>query len=270
MNPLSSQLRAPQQRKPITFGVLACMAVSAGSALAVGLAPAPAQAQVVLDKTTGTWSNPVGPTTATSTVIYQTVAGQNQIRWGSPTNVNSKSGLGFEGEDYNPNLTILPGTTDFLIGTLQHFNNPINAGTALTSAQLTINTLFTNTNPLTIDFVYTTSIDETPNATPCVYPSTTPCADKISISTIPAQTFTFAGRELTLASFFLDSKGDPTNSLISQEGGTTTAELWGRLTDPGDNPVTGPGDAVPGPLPVLGIAAAFGYSRKLRKRIQAS
>ncbi|MCP9835588.1 MULTISPECIES: THxN family PEP-CTERM protein [unclassified Cyanobium] len=248
------------------------MAVSAGSALAVGLAPAPVQAQVVLDKTTGSWSNPVGPTTAINTVEYQTVAGQNQIRWGSPTNVNSKSGLGFTGEDYNPNLTILPGTTDFLIGTLQHFNNPISAGTALTSAQLTIDTLFENTNPLSIDFIYTTSIDETPNSTPCAYPSTpgNPCADKISISTIPAQTFTFEGRQLTLASFFLDSNKNPTNSLISQEGGTTTAELWGRLTDPGDNPVTGPGDAVPGPLPVLGIAAAFGYSRKLRKRIQGN
>jgi hypothetical protein len=28
--------------------------------------------------------------------------------------------------------------------------------------------------------------------------------------------------------------------------------------------------AVPGPLPILGVAAAFGYSRKLRKRIKSS
>jgi hypothetical protein len=28
--------------------------------------------------------------------------------------------------------------------------------------------------------------------------------------------------------------------------------------------------AVPGPLPIFGIAAAFGYSRKLRKRIKNS
>jgi hypothetical protein len=31
-----------------------------------------------------------------------------------------------------------------------------------------------------------------------------------------------------------------------------------------------PGTPVPGPLPLLGVAAAFGYGRKLRKRIKAS
>jgi hypothetical protein len=30
------------------------------------------------------------------------------------------------------------------------------------------------------------------------------------------------------------------------------------------------GESVPGPLPVLGAAAAFGFSRKLRKRIKSS
>lgn len=30
----------------------------------------------------------------------------------------------------------------------------------------------------------------------------------------------------------------------------------------------GTATAVPGPLPILGAAAAFGFSRKLRKRIQ--
>ena len=69
-----------------------------------------------------------------------------------------------------------------------------------------------------------------------------------------------------MASFFLDLSGNPTNSLISEEGGISSAFLYARLTKPGQ----APGDEVPGPLPVLGIAAAFGYSRKLRKRIQAS
>lgn len=31
-----------------------------------------------------------------------------------------------------------------------------------------------------------------------------------------------------------------------------------------------PGEPVPGPLPILGVAAVFGYSRKLRKRIKSS
>lgn len=37
-----------------------------------------------------------------------------------------------------------------------------------------------------------------------------------------------------------------------------------------DKPPQGPGDAVPGPLPALGAATAFAFSRKLRRRIAAS
>ena len=57
----------------------------------------------------------------------------------------------------------------------------------------------------------------------------------------------------------------------------------GSLTFPADTPTRSGGfaylgpnlnllqtQAVPGPLPILGTAAAFGYSRKLRKRIKNS
>jgi hypothetical protein len=260
MNPVTSRPAGALPTKPITFGGLASMAVTAGCALAVGLAAAPAQAQVVLDKTTGTWSNAAGGTN----VVIQSVGDENQVRWGTPT-TSGQSGLGFTGVDPNPNL-VVPFETNFLLGTLRHFNNPILSGTAASSVSLTLETLFT-TPPLSIDFIYSSTIDETPNSAPCTYTSLTPCADKITISTVPNQTFTFQGKTLTLASFFLDSNGNQTNSLISQEGGTTSAQVFGRLTAP---PGGGPEDSVPGPLPALGIAAAFGYSRKLRKRIQSN
>jgi hypothetical protein len=65
---------------------------------------------------------------------------------------------------------------------------------------------------------------------------------------------------------------------------TTTLEfsgINGILVIPGSSTVRGPvayrslqpppsGTGVPGPLPVLGAAAAFGFSRKLRKRIKRS
>lgn len=239
------------------------MAVTAGCALAFGLAVAPAQAQVVLDKTTGTWSNVVGGTN----VVFQTVGGENQVRWGIPFGPDGQSGLGFTGVDPNPNL-VVPIGSNFLLGTLRHFNQPIFAGTAASSVSLTLETLFT-TPPVSIDFIYSSTIDETPNATPCVYLSDpgNPCADKITISTVPNQTFQFQGQTLTLASFFLDSSSNPTDSLISQEGGITEVQVFGRLTAP---PGGGPEDSVPGPLPALGVAAAYGYSRKLRKRIQSN
>jgi len=47
---------------------------------------------------------------------------------------------------------------------------------------------------------------------------------------------------------------------------TGTSYAWAQAT-----PVSSPqAAAVPGPLPALGAAAAFGYSRKLRKRIKGS
>lgn len=42
---------------------------------------------------------------------------------------------------------------------------------------------------------------------------------------------------------------------------------WNKITLGVDADVA---QAVPGPLPILGVASAFSYSRKLRKRIQAS
>ncbi|MEA5414695.1 hypothetical protein [Synechococcus sp. BA-132 BA5] len=43
-----------------------------------------------------------------------------------------------------------------------------------------------------------------------------------------------------------------------------STSVWAQAT-----PVS-PADSVPGPLPLFGAAAAFGFSRKLRKRIKGS
>jgi hypothetical protein len=55
---------------------------------------------------------------------------------------------------------------------------------------------------------------------------------------------------------FTDVTADP--SLVQNSGG----QIIINVNDP--NPPT---NAVPGPLPVLGAGAAFGYSRRLRRRI---
>ncbi|MCP9930879.1 hypothetical protein KBY82_08785 [Cyanobium sp. AMD-g] len=54
---------------------------------------------------------------------------------------------------------------------------------------------------------------------------------------------------------------------------TTTDGISGQSEKVGGrpgNPPEAPGDDVPGPLPVLGVATAFGFSRKLRRRITAA
>lgn len=74
------------------------------------------------------------------------------------------------------------------------------------------------------------------------------------------------------------------NFLSTQNGETGTAsfvvvagDVFGFSID-GDDGIFGPGIAtisnfsapVPGPLPLLGVGAAFGYSRRLRRRINLS
>ncbi len=49
--------------------------------------------------------------------------------------------------------------------------------------------------------------------------------------------------------------------------GTTNPDSYQLIINSSSGPVS---EAVPGPLPVLGAAAAFGFSRKLRKRIKRS
>jgi hypothetical protein len=46
-------------------------------------------------------------------------------------------------------------------------------------------------------------------------------------------------------------------------------KVWATSITTGGGGDPGPGDAVPGPLPLLGAGAAFGYSRKLRRRMKA-
>lgn len=82
-------------------------------------------------------------------------------------------------------------------------------------------------------------------------------------------TFTNADNNLAASQFFAKTaKGYYTSAHIQglTNGGSTNIVGTPPGTDP---PPPAPGDSVPGPLPLLGAAAAFGYSRKLRTRIGA-
>ncbi|WP_216904621.1 hypothetical protein [Synechococcus sp. CCY 9618] len=55
--------------------------------------------------------------------------------------------------------------------------------------------------------------------------------------------------------------------------GSGSVEVYGTprpVGGPGDAPGDPPGTAVPGPVPLLGAAAGFGWSRKLRRRLRDS
>ncbi|MGE5186635.1 MAG: choice-of-anchor K domain-containing protein [Acidobacteriota bacterium] len=157
-----------------------------------------------------------------------------QVRWGTPADATDQSGLGFEP---TTGTTITYGS-NFAIGTLSHFNFPTVAGTAATSVSLDLEvrvdpsvpgpSLFDST--ITIPF----TIDETPNEPPCAYPSTVPCADKITFGT---STFQFNSTSnstiytLSISGFFDPASTTPVDGLISQENGTSSADLLAVLDE---------------------------------------
>ncbi|MEA5575333.1 THxN family PEP-CTERM protein [Anabaena sp. UHCC 0451] len=196
---------------------------------------------LTLNSSSGTWSNTVGG----SGVVTQTVGSENQVRWGSPLTNDGKSGLGFTGVG---TTTFNPGDT-FLLGTLRHFNNVISGGTAASQTKLNVNLNFSS--PLTTQaFGFDLAIDETPNVAPassCPYTSTIPCSDKISFpNAFPGNTFNIAGTDYTLQLLgFSDTLGgNLVQDFISQEGGTNSAYLYGKLTSVTPTSVPEPSSAV--------------------------
>ncbi|MCP2729273.1 choice-of-anchor K domain-containing protein [Limnofasciculus baicalensis] len=107
-------------------------------------------------------------------------------------------------------------------------------------------------------------MDETTNAPPCAYPSTTPCADKITFpNSFSPQTFNFMGMDFTLQLLgFGDTPNGPfVSDFISQEGGTNSTMLFGKITK---NPRT----VVPEPatLSGLGLLGIYFIARRRTKK----
>ena len=115
---------------------------------------------------------------------------------------------------------------------------------------------------MTQDFAFRFLIDETPNQTPCAYPSTTPCADRITFQNLDlTSSFLLGGVNYTLEllGFQTSSTAPLSTDFISQEGGTNTIGLYARFTQA---PVRVP---EPGTLALLAfglLIAGFATRRK--------
>ncbi|BAY88448.1 MULTISPECIES: THxN family PEP-CTERM protein [unclassified Tolypothrix] len=164
-------------------------------------------------------SNPIG-VTSTTTI-------ENQVRWGEGK--NGQSGLGFQGtSDLTFNLNQV-----FQIGTLTHYNNAINNGTAASKVDLGLNLNFSDLPIASQAFNFSFNIDETLNSGVCAYGSNSQgCADKITFSTPKNfNTFSIAGVDYTLqlVGFSATANSTPVTNFISQEGGSNSAFLYAKI-----------------------------------------
>lgn len=199
-----------------TAALVGAMLLTAGAASAA-----------VITATTPTWQNPQGASVSYSSSGFGNNTYSN-VLWGFGFDY---SGLGFN--PANPPSTNVAVDTTFLLGTLRHYNNAIPGFVNVpNSVDLALATSVAGANPMVQSFLYRFFIDETTNSSPCAYPSTTPCADRITFSNLDTtNAFVLGGVSYTIALTGFSSDGTNfTNAFISQEGSTNSVGLYGRIT----------------------------------------
>jgi hypothetical protein len=169
-----------------------------------------------------------------SVIGYDGPSNTASITWGVPglTSTNGlQSGYTFQGAA-PPTFGAPTDGSIFSLGEFDHDNEVIRSDSLRVSTvdiNLVIDTEIGSFNP-----IYTLSHLETLNTEPCAFPSDTPCADTVTISTITAVAVGQVSYAGYLYSFFIDgflnSDGEVVTELVTQELGINNAHLVGRIT----------------------------------------
>jgi hypothetical protein len=196
--------------------------------------PAPTHT-VVISNIVGTWENatPTGNATYAANGTADPTA-----RWGAPTDP-TKSGYNFLAA--NTISTIVPPspTPQFTLGTFQHLNEPITAGTSITGIELLIGAKVSIDGGPTqsLNFLFDFTHDETTNNFDpnCPYGVGTGinvngCADKVTVNyNSLSDSFLIGTDQYTLSLTGFEVGGVPQTSFLTEEDALNSASLLGTI-----------------------------------------
>ncbi len=179
--------------------------------------------------------------------------GGSEVLWGTSMG-QGRSGLGFTGVGA---ISPLPNNEPFLLGTLEHFNNPI-SGSVPSSVNLAITLDFDVVRPV---FDITFRINETLNS-PIECPAEpNPCPDIIAWDNLFFDG-TFSDGSGSEYNFQLLGFTGGQTEFVSQEGGTSSAELYGQISRV---------SSVPTPAVMLPIVMSmFGAASRRKDQVETT
>ena len=226
-------------------------------AMTILLAAATSASAAPLDITdiVGGWLNAVPP--ANATIVNAANQGTDTVRWPVPPDPNQS------GYNFTPGADIIGAAlnTPLLLGTFQHINQAIFS--SITAVDYAFG-FSTNGVPNALSDTFHFDHNETPNA-----PGPPASDDIVTVSSVSLNELITVGVDqffFNLLGFSTDGGVTFSSQFSSPEGGTNTAQLYGRVTS---QPV-----GVPEPASLLlfgcGLAVAVAARRKMSSRMRQS
>ena len=238
--------------------------IRATALLATGLLFSGSSLAALLDinNIVGGWSNPVGG----QNVVITNVAAQgtDTIRWGDGVAPDS-------GYDFTPGADIngVPLNTIFSLGTFVHHNEPIPAGSSITSVDYALS-FSTNGVPSALSTTLQFAHNETPNGDdPCADGTANGagvningCADIVTVTSAALNSLITVGSDtyfFNLLGFSTDGGATFSTQFLSAEQQSNTAQLYGIV-----------GQRIPEPTTLLLMAfglLGFTQVRRVKARV---